>query len=48
MDAPEAGFILEEQPQRPARFHLQLGRDGLPASREVFLYASKVSGAVRG
>jgi hypothetical protein len=48
MDAPKAGFILEEQNQRPARFHLQLGRDGLPGGAEVFLYAAKASGAVRG
>jgi hypothetical protein len=48
MDAPKAGFILEEQHQRPARFHRQLSRDGLPSGPEVFLYASKASGLVGG
>jgi hypothetical protein len=48
MDAPEAGLVLEQQHQRLARFQAQLGRGGLPSGPEVFLYASKASGVVRG
>jgi hypothetical protein len=48
MEAPKAGLILAEQHQGPARFHRQLGGEGLPSGAEVFLYAAKASGVVRG